>query len=234
MSYPHIYHYALTVELETLPYVDDLDDWNPWAFTNEDKCPEALTEEERNELNQAGSEYEARKTLRDIFRRKGIKGLRYINAVEFPGTSILLFDKSALQMPEQGFNRTYGKSFEDDYEEAWEAIHDDPYYLSQYAIQMARTGNLHYWHRYINEFDETIKAHKEDIDQRNEDPDDEDNLLESILWTNTISEEAVEFAVKATKSYEQIHHSGWDWRNGPTLELRSLTGMESKLAHEIV
>ena len=239
VSYMNIYHYVLDRPLESLPFVVDNGEWQTktlvWDLTT---GQDYLSSKEREDLENL-RESDALEALFSTLKKKGIVGLRYVNAFEFPGISVAIFNRSTLLLPEEGFKTFYGKSFERDYEEAADGTYDDTLMASRYLTNMLKSDKIGHWPAYLTEFDELIsEVQRQFIEDDIEDPDDTEAIARTIAEFNNITEKDALKGMKAVTDWKRLHPDGWSHRESP-LSMDSLTeevcqNNDKRLAYEVI
>lgn len=242
VSYRNIYHYALDRPLESLPLVVDQCQWETkglvWELTNLHKY---LTNEERAKIDKSSvrRERDVVELLFIALRDKGLAGFRYINAHEFPGMSVAIFDSGALLLPEEGFDKFYGESFENDYEEAMEGVSEDELTVSQYLTNAINNNLIGHWPVYLAELDELVwEIQKQFLRDDDEDPNDKEAIARVIAEFNNITEENALKGIAAVTEWKRLHPEVWSHEDAP-FSLTSLTEEDlgnngSRLAYEVV
>ena len=179
----------------------------------------------------SGCETPTREALYDTLRDKGLVGVRYVNAYEFPGTSVAIFDSSALTS--EGFDNLCGESFEDDYEEAMEGISEDELTVSTYCTSSVNHGTIGYWPRYLSELDDLISRIKRNfIEDDYGDPESEDEIARTITEYNNVREDTIHEAMTAVAEWKRSHPEGWTDGDCP-FSLTPLTTHPSQPIYEI-
>ena len=234
ISYRNIYHFSLSTPLANLPFVVDQGQWEVdglmWDLSNISK---ALSNDDCSLIERLGGgcETRTREALYDTLRDKGLVGVRYVNAYEFPGTSVAILDSSALT-PEC-FDKFYGESFEDDYEEAMEGISEDELTVSMYCTSAVNHGTIGHWPGYLAELDDLISRIKKSfIEDDYGDPASEDEIARAITECNNIRQDTVHEGMAAVAGWKRRHPEGWTHEDCP-FSLTPLTTQPSEAVYEI-
>ena len=224
ISYLNIYKVSLLRPLESLPFVLDQGLWEAeglmWDLKNLSK---SLSQDDLSKIDRLGGGYETKtcEALYDILRDKGLVGFRYMNAYEFPGMSVAVFDSSALVT--EACDKFHGDSFEADYAEAQESISEEEFSLSPYCASAINHGTIGHWPRYIAELDDLISRIKKSfVEEHYRDPEDEGDVARAIMECNDVGSDTVQEGMVVVAEWRRIHPQGWNEGDSP-FSLKAVT-----------
>ena len=209
MSYENIYHYVLNKELSELPYITDQGTWDVatqlWELNH---ILGLLNSKEVARILKISSlcEKSARDALFTTLRERGIAGFRYLNSYEFPGTSVAILDPTVLELPEDGFEKLYGDSFESDFDEALDGISEDEMTVSRYCSSAMNNGTVGHWPIYIAEFDDLVSDIKKSfVEDDFGDPDDNEQIARTVSEYNNIIESQARMGITAITEWRRSY-----------------------------
>ena len=237
VSYENIYHYVLNKELSELPYITDQGPWDVdtllWEINH---FLHLIDGKDVDRILKISSlcETSARDALYTTLRERGIAGFRYINSYEFPGTSVAILDPTVLELPEDGFEKLYGDSFESDFEEDLDGISEDELTVSRYCSTAINNSTVGHWPIYLAEFNDLVSEIKQSfIEDDFGDPDDNEQIARTVSEYNNIIESKAVIGITAITEWRRSHPKGYSSDESP-FSLESLTNHSSTVAREVV
>ena len=217
VSYEQMYHYALDRSLDELPFITDQGTWELdtmlWELNTLNKI---LTSADCDRINErAKSLSNGREALYDTLIERGLVGFRYINAYEFPGLSVALFDDSAL-LPTEDYDGTYGKSFLSDFEESWNTLTDNAFMVTSYCSSVITHETFGHWPKYLNEFAELLTEIRQSYKKDGfGDPDSDEEVARTVAEYNNIPEDAALKGIAFVRKWQSLHPKGYREGDSP-------------------
>ena len=237
VSYENIYHYVLNKELSELPYITDQGAWDIdtllWELNHLLHLIDSKEVARILEISSVLCQTSARDALYTTLRERGIAGFRYINSYEFPGTSVAILDPTVLELPEDGFEKLYGDSFESDFEEAiWQS--EDELTVSRYCENAINNSKVGHWPIYLAEFDDLVSEIKKAYTQDDfGDPDDNEQIARTVSEYNNIIESKARIGITGITEWRRSYPKGYSSDESP-FSPEPLISHSSTVASEVV